>query len=124
MDSGRSILLVEDNRTEAEALSLILGEEGYSVNVVANGRDALDYLASNAAPRLILLDMAMPVLDGWHFLAEVNHRQPPLPSPIIVTTSTVISREWALTHGCAGFLHKPVEPEAIAQEVRRCLKAA
>jgi c-di-GMP phosphodiesterase len=124
MDSGKNILIVEDNSVEAKALGLILGEEGYSVVTVANGQDALDYLARNSAPSLILLDMVMPVLDGWHFLAEVSHWKPPLPTPIIVTTSTVISREWALTHGCAGFLHKPVEPEQVAHEVRRCLQAA
>jgi len=124
MKPGKTILLVEDNAVESEALALILGDEGYSVVAVANGQDAIDYLARHCAPDLILLDMLMPVLDGWHFLAEVNHWEPPVPTPIIVTTSTVISREWALAHGCVGFLHKPVEPEEVAQEVRRCLNAA
>ena len=112
---------MEDNPIETEALALLLRAEGYSVIAAANGREALAHLAQGPAPGLIVLDMLMPVLDGWHFLEELKHWCPPITTPILVTTSTIISREWALAHGCAGFMRKPIEPDELVREIRHCL---
>jgi CheY-like chemotaxis protein len=86
----------------------------------ANGEEALRLLAAGPAPDLILLDMLMPVLDGWHFLERL--RQEATRPPVVVTTAAgVLSREWAEAHGCAGFVRKPVETDELLAEVRRCL---
>jgi two-component system, chemotaxis family, chemotaxis protein CheY len=119
---GGKVLLVEDDSVQAEALSLILTDEGYSVVQVANGQEALAYLAQHLPPDLILLDMMMPVMDGWHFLGELRRTPRSAGSPVLVITSTlVIGSEWAAAHDCAGWLRKPVATEELLQEIRRCL---
>src|SRR5262249_47645719 len=116
-----TILVVEDDAVTREGLAALLGRAGYRVALAANGAEALHFLGAWPTPALILLDMLMPVLDGWHFL-EALRRQAPAPAvPVIVTTGTVLSREWARDHGCPGFLRKPIEPEALSEEIRRCL---
>jgi CheY-like chemotaxis protein len=112
-----TILVVEDNDLAREELTLTLRREGYEVVPARDGQEALDYLKAGPSPDLILLDMLMPVLDGWQFLKKT-----PQPStPTIITTSTILTREWATTHGCAGFLHKPFDNDDLLLEVHRCL---
>jgi CheY-like chemotaxis protein len=65
-----SIMVVDDDPAVREIVGEILSEEGYEVIELANGRAALDCLRSGARPDLILLDLMMPVLDGWHFRRE------------------------------------------------------
>lgn len=116
---GKTILVVEDHAVAREGLAVLLRRAGYAVTMAANGQEALDLLAAGHAPDLILLDMLMPVLDGWHFLSQLRQRGP-LP-PIVVTTGTILTREWAEANGCAGFLRKPVEEDALLAEVHHCL---
>src|SRR5579871_534790 len=103
------ILVVEDNDLAREGLSLTLRKEGYDVVPAHHGQEAMDYLEAGSTPDLILLDMLMPVLEGWHFLQRSPHPS----APIIITTATILSREWADTHGCAGFLRKPIASEDL-----------
>jgi two-component system NtrC family response regulator len=85
-----------------------------------NGAEALRLLRAGPPPDLILLDMLMPVPDGWHFLERL--RQERARPPVVVTTAAaIISREWAQAHGCAGLIRKPIETEQLLEEVRRCL---
>jgi CheY-like chemotaxis protein len=116
----RTLLVVENNDAAREWAALFLRREGYTVATAANGREALDAVHSRPPPDLILLDMHMPVLDGWHLLEQL--RQEGSHVPVLVTTSTILTREWAEAHACRGFLHKPFgEPELLA-EVRGCLE--
>jgi CheY-like chemotaxis protein len=115
-----TLLVVEDDDVAREALAAVLRRAGYRVVPAANGEEALAALRAGPAPDLILLDMLMPVLDGWHFLD--HFRQEAAQPPVVVTTATtILSREWAQDHGCAGLLHKPVEADELLHEVRRCL---
>ena len=66
----------------------------------------------------------MPVLDGWHFLQEVRRAGGHRRVPIVVVTSTILTREWAHDHGCAGLLRKPVRADELLGEVRDCLARA
>lgn len=120
----RTLLVVEDNDAIREGLAAVLRSAGYRVHLAENGEEALRDLRAGPRPDLILLDMLMPVVDGWHFLERLGREGPQPPVPVVITTATVLSREWAESHGCAGFLRKPVEPEALLDEVRRCLAAA
>jgi CheY-like chemotaxis protein len=115
-----TILIVEDNELARANLAKILESAGYSTASVTNGREALDYLESKPPPDLILLDMLLPVLDGWHFLEELRRTKKPT-APIIVTTGTVLSRKWAEDHGCAGFIRKPIDVEKLLHEIQRCI---
>ena len=121
MAEKKTILVVEDDPIAREGLNVILRRDGYEVVLAGNGEEALAAL-HRQRPDLILLDMLMPVLDGWHFLQRVQEKALPAHTPVVVaTSSTVISREWAQAHGCAGFLRQPVEPDELLREVRRCL---
>ena len=116
-----TVLVVEDNDATCEVLALLLGREGYGVVLTANGEDALHHLRAGPRPDLILLDMLMPVLDGWHFLERLRREGPEPPVPVLITTGTILTRQWAEDHGCCGFVRKPIEPQALLEEVRRCL---
>jgi two-component system chemotaxis response regulator CheY len=113
-----TILVVEDNDICREGLATVLRHQGYQVIAVRHGQEALDLLEAGPVPDLILLDMLMPVLDGWSFLSEVA-KYPPI--PIVITTSTILTPEWAACHGCVGFLRKPILTEDLLAEVKRCL---
>jgi CheY-like chemotaxis protein len=114
-----TILIVEDNELARANLTKILESAGYRTDAAVNGREALDYLESKPSPDLILLDMLLPVLDGWRFLEELQRIKKPT-APIIVTTGTVLSRKWAEDHGCAGFVRKPIDVEKLLHEIQRC----
>ena len=109
----RHILVVEDNPVASEQFAAVLAGQGYDVVAARDGQAALEFLAANPPPDLILLDLGMPVLDGWQFLNLL----PQPHAPVIVTTSTTPPEP----EGCAGFLRKPVETEELLAEVRRCL---
>src|SRR4051812_20843484 len=113
---ARTLLIVDDNDSQREGLALLLGQEGYAVETAANGQEALDYLAMGPAPNLIVLDMLMPVLDGWRFLDRLRRLPGMSAVPVIVTTGTILTREWADAHGCVGFVHKPFPLERLVEE--------
>src|SRR5688572_25956418 len=66
------ILVVEDDPAVLQALSIVLEQEGYDVETAANGREALESVR-NGRPDLILLDLWMPVMNGWEFLERLRH---------------------------------------------------
>jgi CheY-like chemotaxis protein len=115
------LLVVDDNNVSREGLAVILRQAGYRVVTAPNGEQALAVLRSGPRPNLILLDMLMPVLDGWRFLERLPREGPEPPTPVVITTGTILTPEWAEAHGCAGFLRKPIETQALLEEVRRCL---
>jgi CheY-like chemotaxis protein len=116
------VLIVEDNPIEREGLGVILSREGFEVALVGDGLAALDYLRQHGPPKLILLDMFLPVLDGWRFLEQLFAMAlPAMPRIIIATGSLIIGRDWALSHNCDGFLRKPIDYDEMLREVRRCL---
>ncbi|MGA8643796.1 response regulator [Candidatus Binatus sp.] len=84
---GPDILVVEDDEDAREALVALLQMKGYHAVPAGNGREALDYLDQASAPELIILDLWMPVMDGWQFRAE-QARNPRLAHiPVIVVTA-------------------------------------
>ena len=117
----QTVMLVEDNGFTRDGLAAILRKNGYDVVAVGNGLEALDRLDAGPAPDVILLDMLLPVLDGWHFLERLQKRRSKDTPPIVVTTGTILTREWAESHGCAGFLKKPVEETQLLAELRHVL---
>lgn len=83
-EAGATILLVDDNSDILEVIRVILENEGYDVATAANGADALAQLRAGLVPQLIILDLTMPVMDGWEFR---NHQ---LADPALRDIPTIV----------------------------------
>jgi CheY-like chemotaxis protein len=118
MESGKDILLVEDDAGIRDALALILGIEGYCVAAAGNGQEALDYLRQRPPPRLILLDLLMPVLDGWHFRQEQRADPALAKIPVVILSAVENAPAEAARLGAAGYIHKPIETAPLLATVR------
>jgi CheY-like chemotaxis protein len=93
---GRDVLVVEDDTDLRESLSQALRDQGFGVNVASNGQEALDLLRAGARPAVILLDLMMPVLNGWE-LRDALRRDPVLAGiPQLVISAYVDETEQAV----------------------------
>lgn len=114
------ILVVEDNSQLSEALAEFLAIHGHAVQTAANGADALGLLASSESqPALILLDLAMPVLDGWGFLDELNRSQKLANVPVVIMSGYRNVAQRVKESGAVAVVHKPVEPQTLLRIVDR-----
>jgi CheY-like chemotaxis protein len=110
------VLIVEDDADLREMMAQLLALEGYDAAIAANGRDALDYLRRGATPRLILLDLMMPVMDGWEFRRE-QQRDPAIASVPVVVLSA-LDRGRANDVIADDFLKKPLDFDRLLHLVR------
>jgi CheY-like chemotaxis protein len=120
------VLIVEDDPATRAALARLLQAAGHSTAEVADGREALEYLRTPPAPRLILLDLLMPGMDGWEFLVE-RQREPALAAvPVIIFTAAEGLDAPALRAlGAVDVLRKPAVPgELLAVVGRHCPRAS
>lgn len=104
MMAQRPILIVDDDPNILQTVSDILEFEGYPVETASNGAEALRAVEQRS-PALVLLDMRMPVLDGWGFAQRLKERGIFL--PIVVMTAADDARRWAQEIGANDFLPKP-----------------
>jgi CheY-like chemotaxis protein len=112
--SGKSVLLVEDDAIIRGAMKMVLEWEGYRVTCAANGREALDLLHTSEPPAVIMLDLLMPVLDGWQFRLE-QQRDPAIADiPVVVVSAA----HGAGPLGASGHVQKPFQPEELLQAIR------
>jgi CheY-like chemotaxis protein len=108
------ILVVEDDLDSRENLAALLRTEGYEVVTAANGQEAQQWLLSTATlPSVILLDLVMPVMDGWHFRWHQVQDPEFAHIPIVVLSGENDVREAATSLGAAGYLHKPIDPASF-----------
>ena len=123
--ANETILVVEDDAIQREGIAVLLREEGYTVFTAVDGQEALHSLSNDPTPDLILLDMLMPVHDGWRFLKERTWSPRLASIPVVIVTSLGnASLEWAASLGAAGFLRKPFDVEPLLTEIRRCCQMA
>lgn len=114
------VLVVEDDASIREVVAEVLTDEGYRVHSVQDGRAALRELEGGLSPRLVLLDLMMPVMDGWAFLTELERRGLPRPPTAVVSASSRDRRHPAL-RGIVAWLQKPVTiHELLALVGRHC----
>ena len=109
MGSGHHILIIDDSPTVRGVLTALLKGAGYGVAVAANGREALAYLRQSEPPLVILLDLLMPVMDGWQFRHEQQHDPALAGIPVLVLSGEDDLPQVAHSLGVAGFFPKPVE---------------
>jgi CheY-like chemotaxis protein len=106
------VLVVDDDAAIRDAVRDVLEEEGIPVVTAADGLDALTK-AAERLPRLVLLDMRMPRMDGWRFAQALRERG--LEPPVVVMTAASDARAWADEIGAIGVVSKPF---AVAELVR------
>jgi CheY-like chemotaxis protein len=110
-------LLVDDDESILSTVELLLTEEGYPVVVAANGKEALQHVAAQR-PCLILLDMKMPVMDGWAF--AMAYRDLPGPhAPIVVMTAAHDARQRAAEIAADDVISKPFDVNRLLDVVRK-----
>ena len=111
-----NVLIVEDDEDLREMMAQILSLAGFNAATATNGREALEYLRRGDAPQLILLDLMMPVMDGWEFQRE-RRRDPNLADvPVVVLSALDEARAAdAATHE---FMKKPLDFERLLQIVK------
>jgi CheY-like chemotaxis protein len=110
--SRRRVLLVEDDEDIRDAVAYILRREGHEVLEASHGGEALDRILAHGQPDLILLDMNMPVMNGWELAAELKRRALTA-SPIVVLTAAHDAQRSAVEIGAAGFIGKPFSLEDL-----------
>ncbi len=115
------ILVVDDDPDILEALSEILEAEGFEIRRARNGKEALERLEPDP-PQLILLDLMMPVMDGWEFAQRMRQRPSVADIPLIVLSADRNVGSKALDIGAVGHLAKPFELNDLLEMVRRALK--
>ena len=122
--TGATILLVEDNVQNRYLATFLLQQHGHKVVPAADGREALE-LAVRLQPHLILLDIQLPVMDGYT-VARALRVIPLLQAvPIVAVTSHAMvgDRERCLAAGCDGYIEKPINPETFVVEIHRYLQS-
>jgi CheY-like chemotaxis protein len=116
------ILLVEDNEMNRDMLLRRLVKRGYEVVVAVNGQEGVAK-ARTEAPALVLMDMSLPVLDGWEATKELRADPATRGIPVIALTAHAMAgdREKALAAGCDDFDTKPIELERLLGKIQALL---
>jgi CheY-like chemotaxis protein len=116
------ILLVEDNEESREGLARRLQRRGYEVVSACDGQQGVD-LARAAAPDLILMDINLPVLDGWEATRQIKAAEPTRDVPIIALTAHALTsdRQKTLEAGCDDYHSKPVELPRLLNQIEALL---
>src|SRR5258706_7215694 len=107
MSSAERILFIDDDESIREFVSMALADEGYEVITAPHGAAALE-IVRKQQPALILLDMRMPIMDGWAFLKAYRQTQEPH-APIIALTASRNSPDAQVPPDVNGFLAKPFD---------------
>ena len=113
-----NILLVEDNEMNRDMLSRRLTRKGYEVVIAEDGGKGVE-LAGSVAPDLILMDMSLPVLDGWEATRQVKANPATAGIPVIALTAHAMAgdREQALGAGCDDYDTKPIELPRLLEKI-------
>ena len=116
------ILVAEDNAVNRELLRELLEARGYSVSEACDGQEAL-HVIEQSLPELLLLDIGMPVLDGFAVIRKIRENPRLAPLPVVAVTAYAMrgDREKILASGFDGYLSKPLNPSSLTQELDRLL---
>ena len=116
------VLLIDDDDQLADAVRQVLRDAGYSVATVRHGAEALE-LVKHIAPDLILLDLSMPIMDGWSFTTQYR-RLAKHGARIVLLTANGAAAEIARTLGVDGYVTKPFDDDDLLAVVHRELPAS
>ena len=118
-----SVLLVDDDTHNRRIFETVLRHAGFQVAVASAGDEALRS-AREDRPDLILMDLSIPVVDGWECARQLKADPETRPIQIIALTAHAMrgDEERAIQAGCDGYLAKPISPKKVVEEVKRYLK--
>ncbi|NMB79397.1 MAG: response regulator [Methanomicrobiales archaeon] len=114
------ILYIEDNDQNFYLVNYILAAKGYAVERAHDGKEGLD-LATKGRPDLILLDIQLPVMDGYETARGLRKIPGVDATPIVALTSYAMAgdREKALAAGCNGYIEKPINPKTFTEQIEQ-----
>src|SRR5688572_15346190 len=118
------VLIIEDEAIVAMAMAEVLELAGYRTLTAPNGQVALDQLQAGAHPDVIILDVMMPVMNGYEFHAELSKLAEVAETPIVLVTADGEARTKALTVHAVGYLVKPFAIDTLLEEVERATTPA
>lgn len=121
----RKILVIEDNEQNLYLITFILEKNGNQVIQARGGHEGIE-LAGRFKPELIMLDIQLPVMDGYAVLRELKTNRALDSIPIVAVTSYAMAgdRESILGAGFSGYIEKPIDPETFMAKVEQYLPAA
>jgi CheY-like chemotaxis protein len=111
------VLIVEDDAELRDMMAHLLALEGYQASAVSNGVEALEYLGRGETPDLILLDLMMPVMDGWEFRRRQASNPAVAHVPVVVLSALDPGR--AAHVSAAAFLKKPLDFDRLLELVKQ-----
>jgi CheY-like chemotaxis protein len=119
----KNILVAEDNAVNRELVRELLETHGYSVFEASNGQEALHMIAEST-PDLLLLDLGMPVLDGFGVIRQVRDNPVWATLPVLALTAYAMQgdRDRIISSGFDGYLSKPINSGALLEELTRLLE--
>ena len=122
MKENRQILLVEDDLYSSETLKFALEAKGHEVALATNGRDALN-MVNNEIPQLIVLDIMMPKMDGYHFCRLLKFDAKFKHIPVIIVSSKIQEADRKLGLACGGneYITKPYDLNMLINTVEKYL---
>lgn len=120
----RSILYIEDNEQNLYLIRFLLEKHGYEVHAAMNGQEGIDR-AATVRPDLILLDIQLPLMDGYAVARRLRANPDLAEIPIVAVTSYAMAgdRDKALAAGCNGYIEKPINPDTFMRQVERHFKS-
>jgi CheY-like chemotaxis protein len=120
--SAPLILIVEDNETNQMLAVAVLERDGYRVLVAGNTEEARHHLETET-PHLILMDIQLPGEDGLAFTRQLKRDPATSPIPVVAMTAHAMQgdADLAIKAGCSGYITKPIDTRALAEQVRRYL---
>lgn len=116
------VLVIDDDDDVCEILREALTEDGYAVATVPHGAAALE-LIHHHQPAVILLDLRMPIMDGWSFAEQYKRRASP-PASLILVSAIKDIEESAKRVGAAAWIRKPFELDEVSAQIERCLSGS
>jgi two-component system cell cycle response regulator DivK len=124
MPNNSTILYVEDNVDNRTLVRRVLTAEGYTIIEAVNAMQALEILR-NTKPGLILMDINMPDIDGYTLTTQIKGMPGLRSIPIIALTANVMrgDRERSLEAGCDGYIQKPIDIDALSEQIERFLRS-
>lgn len=116
-DRDAAILIVDDDAGSRKALAEVLNDEGYSVATASDGEDGMSYLRDGHRPRVILLDLMMPGVDGWDFRAEQKRDAALAAIPVIAISAAgkLLDAEFSL--------RKPIDIDSLLKLLRSVIES-